>query len=217
MMLLYVAAQVVAATAPMPVPTGSAPMTEPVQGAPTLLAQPPARSTILTLAQDTPIELMATAEVNTDDAKPGTIFKLRVNKAVEQEGRIVVPVGAPAFGQVITATDAGGLGKSGRMTARLLHLRLGDAEVPLEGQTSAKGASAGSAGVAFLFSGVMGLFHRGNNAKIKAGEILSGYVARDVALDLSGPITRGADTSTTGSAVAPVPAIVVPTAAPSTL
>ena len=142
---------------------------------------------VIVLPQDTPVELMATAKVNTDDAVPGRIFKLRVHRPVEIGGRVVVPIGAPAFGQVVSATDAGGLGKSGRMIARLLHIRLGDAEVPLEGQTSAKGTGAGSAGIAVLFTGLMGLFHRGNNAKIKAGEILSGFVAADTPLDLSGP------------------------------
>jgi hypothetical protein len=110
------------------------------------------------------------------------VFKLRVNRAIELGGRIVVPVGTPAFGQVISASESGGLGKSGLMTAKLLAIRLGTLEIPLEGELSAKGTGAGSAGVAVLFTGWVGLFHRGNNAKIKAGEILTGYVARDTPL-----------------------------------
>ena len=35
---------------------------------------------------------------------------------------------------------------------------------------------------AIVLSGLVGLFHRGNNAKIKAGEIITGFVAEDVML-----------------------------------
>lgn len=141
-------------------------------------------SSAITLVQDTPVELMALSEVSTADAAPGQIFKLRVNKPIEVDGRVIVPVGTPAFGQVVSAVDSGGLGKSGRMTAKLLAIRLGGTEIPLEGEMSAKGTGAGSAGVAVLFTGWVGLFHRGNNAKIKAGEVLAGYVARDTAIPL---------------------------------
>jgi hypothetical protein len=153
------------------------------------------------LKRDTPVELMATKEISTADASPGTRFKLRVNHPILAAEKIVVPAGAWAFGEVVTAEDSGGLGKSGRMTARLLYLQLGDAQVPLEGQTSAKGTGAGSAGVAVLFTGVVGLFHRGNNAKIKAGELLNGFVSEDIWLDLAAnPIQRVA-------APAPVPSV----------
>lgn len=140
----------------------------------------------LVLRRDTPVQLMATKEISTSDATAGQMFKLRVNSPLEVDGRIVVPVGATALGQVTSASDSGGLGKSGRMTAKLLHIQLGDVQIPLEGETSAKGTGAGSAGVAILFTGWAGFFHRGNNAKIKAGEILTGFVAEDVILEPTG-------------------------------
>lgn len=166
------------------------PLAAPVAAPPAIVAAP-AASTVL-IGRDTPVELMAPTEVSTASATAGTLFKLRVAKALVIDGRIIVPVGTPAFGEVIAARDSGGLGKSGRMTARLLNIKLGDALIPLEGQVNAKGTGAGSAGVAIVFAGVAGLFHRGNNAKIKAGEIIAGFVAEDVALDLSGPVARRA-------------------------
>lgn len=174
----------------------------PVAAPPTPTLSVPVSSAIpaTVLMQDTPVELMAPAEVSTANATPGQIFKLRVSKAITVNGRIVVPVGTPAFGQVVSASDSGGLGKSGRMTAKLLNIQLGAIEIPLEGEMSAKGTGAGSAGVAVLFSGALGLFHRGNNAKIKAGEILTGFIARDVALPES------------ASAVSPLPGQAIPDA-----
>ncbi len=159
-----------------------------IASSPSLAPEVP--TTTIVLPRDTPIELMAPTEVSTASATAGQMFKLRVNKAVVVGGRTIVPVGTPAFGQVTAARDSGGLGKSGRMSAKLLHIQLGDATIPLEGEMSAKGTGAGSAGVAILFTGWAGFFHRGNNAKIKAGEILAGFVGEDVTLDLSGATPR---------------------------
>lgn len=162
---------------------------------PTGEAPPP--STIVHLKRDTPIELMAMTELTTASAKAGQSFRLRVNKPVVANGVTIVPVGSWAYGEVTAARDAGGLGKSGRLTARLTYLQLGDARVALEGDVTAKGTGAGSAGVAVLLSGGIGLFHRGNNAKIKAGETVNAFVAEDATLDLSGPTPRRVDSPPT--------------------
>lgn len=190
---IFLAAVAASANAPAQ-PTDSAPAVVEASSAstaPTTAVQAP-----VLIRRDTPVVLMAISEVSTATAAAGTRIKLRVQQPLSVDGRIIVPVGTPAFGTVVAAEDSGGLGKSGRMTARLQHIRLGDAEIPLDGDVSAKGTGAGSAGVAVIFTGVVGLFHRGNNAKIKAGEILSAFVSEDVLLDLtSTPIKRVAPTA----------------------
>lgn len=133
---------------------------------------------------DTPVELMATKEVSTADVTAGTRFKLRLNKPVMVAEGLTIPVGTWAHGEVVSASDSGGLGKSGKMTARLLYLEFGANKIPLEGEISTKGNGAGSAGAAVIFAGVAGFFHRGNNAKIKAGEIINAFVAQDTILVL---------------------------------
>lgn len=125
--------------APVPVPAQAlAPATSPVP-APVLFRR------------DTPLVLMATKEVSTADMTPGTLFKLRVHEAVTVNGRTVTLVGATALDRVDSAVDPGGLGKSGRMTARLLDIVLGAAEIPIDGSVCAKGTGAGSAGDDLLF------------------------------------------------------------------
>lgn len=145
----------------------------------TSVAQPAPAPTV---KRDTPLELMATKEVSTANATAGTRFKLRLNKPVIVDGATTIPVGTWAHGEVVTATDAGGLGKSGKMTARLLYLEHGGIQIPIDGRVNAKGHGAGSAGAAVFFTGIAGLFHRGNNARIKAGEIVNAFVAEDTAL-----------------------------------
>lgn len=159
---------------------------------PMAVATEPAPPASTMLRRDTPIEMMATSEIRSDLAPAGTRFKLRVNKPVTVDGQTVVPVGAWAYAEVTAAKASGGLGHSGTMSTKLLYVQVGDVQIPLEGDSSTKGTGAGSAGVAILFTWA-GLFHRGNNAKIKAGEIVSGFVGEDVALDLTAqPIRRAA-------------------------
>lgn len=145
------------------------------------------------LRRDTPLELMATTEITTATAKPGTVFKLRVNRPVVVNGITVVPVGAWVFGQVVTATTSGSVGRSGTMQTRLDYLQLGTSRIKVEGEATAKGTGAGSAGAVIVLSGLIGVFHRGNNAKIKAGELVSGFIAEDATIDLSGGEPRRVD------------------------
>jgi hypothetical protein len=163
--------------APIVVP--GAPAAQPAQSA----AQ--SADTII-LKRDTPVQLLATKEISTADVNTGSQFKLRINEPITVGARTIVPVGAWAIGEVTSATESGGLGKSGKMQARLLYIEMGNVRIPLQGDIAVKGQGAGSAGMAVLFSGAAGLFHRGNNAKIKAGELVHGFVAEDVTLDVSG-------------------------------
>lgn len=193
MIVLIALAQVAASQAIAPAPAVPPIATPTAPGSPS--------PTVLILRQDTPVELMAPTEVSTADASPGKVFKLRVNRAIEVGGRVVIPVGTPAYGEVVTASDAGSLGKSGRMTARLMNIHLGTVDIPLEGETSAKGTGAGSPAMAVVFTGLMGLFHRGNNAKIKAGEILTGFIARDT------PVPNAVPLEPPGAATQPSPKV----------
>lgn len=165
-------------------------ISEPTQtAAVTPVASPTSRR--VTLLRDTPVSLMAINEVSTAKIAPGTRFKLRVNQPIMIDGVTIIPVGTPATGEVLSTKLSGGLGKSGAMTARLLHINFGDAEIPLEGEKDAKGTGAGSVGIVTIFAGPLGLFHRGNSAKIKAGELLSGFIKEDVTLDLDArPVKR---------------------------
>jgi hypothetical protein len=190
-------------------PVLAQPMSEP--GAPVMVEQAgeagaaalaaPAPTILL---RDTPIEMMATSEIRSDTAPAGTRFKLRVNKPVIVDGQTVVPVGSWAHAEVVAAKSSSGLGKSGTMSTKLLFLQVGEVQIPLEGESSTKGQGAGSAGVAVLLAGWSALFHRGNNAKIKAGELVNGFVAEDIGLDMSTqPVRRVALAAPAVSAAQP--------------
>lgn len=139
--------------------------------------QPP-----IVIPRDTPVVLMATREVRSDEVAPGTVFPLRVDQPVRVGGMVVVPVGTPAFGEVMTARGARRLGRVGVLEVRLSHIQLGDLRIPLAGERSARGHGGAPLALTVKLAGPIGLMHRANNAKIKAGDLLDGFVAEDVTL-----------------------------------
>lgn len=137
----------------------------------------------LVLRRDTPVHFMVVSEVTTKTHLAGHRFKLRVDKPVLIDGLIVIPVGANAWGEVLEAKKSGNVGKSGTLEARLLYIEVGGIQVPVSGTNSAKGASGGGeTALGILALGPLGLFAKGNNAKIKAGELMTGFIEQDTEL-----------------------------------
>lgn len=127
---------------------------------------------------------MVLNEVSTRTSKPGDRFVLRVDEPVVVNGTTVIPVGAKAWGEVLSAEGSGVVGKAGKLGARLLYVEAGGAELGLTGESRSAGAGGATGTVlGVLFLGPLGLLARGNNAKIKAGEMLDGYTTLDVLFD----------------------------------
>lgn len=158
----------------------------PVAAAAEPLAPQPIPATILPigpsllLRRDTPIHFMVVSEVTTKTHLAGHRFKLRVDKPVIIDGIVVIPVGATAWGEVLTAKKSGNVGKAGALEAKLLYVESGALQIPVSGTNAAKGAGGGGeTALGVLALGPFGLFAKGNNAKIKAGELMTGFVEQD--------------------------------------
>jgi hypothetical protein len=146
-----------------------------------------AKPTIL-LPKGTMVRLMVMNEVNSRDHQAGHRFVLRVDEEVKANGVTLVPIGAKAWGEVVSAAGTGGAGKGGRLNARLLYLDADGKQIPLDGERRAAGnSSTGQVVTGVVAFGIFGLLMKGNNAKLKAGEILNGYTLEDARFDL--PVT----------------------------
>lgn len=142
----------------------------------------------LLLRRDTPIHFMVINEVTTKTHCAGHRFKLRVDKPVIVDGIVVIAVGATAWGEVTAATGSGNVGKSGKLEAKLLYVESHGLHIPINGNSSAKGAGGGGeTALGVLALGPLGLFAKGNNAKIKAGELMTGFVDQDVEIPRAAP------------------------------
>ena len=136
-----------------------------------------ARPIAPTLPVGTEVELMVTKEVNSRSAKAGDRIKLRVNAPVRAGDQVLIPVGTSAWGEVTAVSGTGAAGRSGRLSMRLLHIDSPAGPVPLTGTSDARGDGS-TAGVVLgvLAWGVLGLLNKGDNALIKAGDVIRGYV-----------------------------------------
>lgn len=140
-------------------------------------------ATSIIIPRDTPIHLMTLTEVTTKTDSIGHRFKLRVNQPVVIGGVTIIPVGALAWGEVTSADSSGNLGKAGSLTARLLYVEHSGQKIPISGDTSSKGRTGTAETVVGVLSlGLLGLFAKGNNAKIKAGEKITAFVTDDFTL-----------------------------------
>jgi hypothetical protein len=146
------------------------------------------------LAPGTAVRLMILREVNSRTAKPGDRIRLRVVEPVLVDGVIRVPVGATAWGEVVGVEANGAVGKSGRLSARLLHLDTPDGSVPLGGEHSDKGNTGGAAlALAIVGFGILGLLHQGDSGRLKAGDLITGRVMAPVADTGAAPPAPQAD------------------------
>ncbi len=146
--------------------------------------------------QDTLIRLMVLNEVSTKTAKAGDRFILRVDEPVMVKGVTVVPVGAKAWGEVLDADASGHAGKAGRLAARLVSLEVGGAQVPISGENKSAGETGtNQVALAALALGPLALLARGNNAKLKAGEIFNGYFEADMVFDPVSKVLRPVSSS----------------------
>lgn len=144
------------------------------------VASPPA------VAPGTPIRLMVTKEVDSSTARSGDRFRLRVNEPVIAEGVTVVPVGASALAEVTFVDGTGAFGSKGRLTARLLFVDLPGGPLPITGEQGIEGrANTAGVAIAVVSFGLLGLLTKGGNAHFKAGDIITGYVARPSGIDPS--------------------------------
>ena len=153
------------------------------------IAVAPAISPLI-LKRDTPVHFMVVSEVTTKTHTAGHRFRLRVDKPVFVDGVLALPVGTIAWGEVLAAKKSGNAGKSGSLEARLLYIDVVGYRVPISGNNDAKGAGGGAeTALGVLALGPFGLLAKGNNAKIKAGELMTGFVEQDTEIPRPKPVS----------------------------
>jgi len=163
-----------------------APATDPATTPPAAetVAATPAPTPKLLLPKGTMVRLMVTKEVNSRDNKPGDRFVLRVDEAVQVHGVTVIPIGAKGWGELMEAKKTGGIGKSGKINARLLFVEANGQHIDLDGERQSSGSGGtGNVVAGVIAFGAFGLLMKGSNATLKAGEILNGYTISDAAFD----------------------------------
>jgi hypothetical protein len=142
---------------------------------------------------------------NNKSLREGQQFRLSVANDVRLGNAVVIPAGSPAIGEITDLRRKGMWGKSGRINARVINVRVGERLIRLTGTFDDKGVT-GTAGVvgAIVFIPIAGFFMTGTSAKIPAGGGVKAFLDED--LTIAVPQTA----ALSAAVAAPVQAAAVP-------
>lgn len=157
------------------------------------------------LPQGTSVRLRTLSPLSSMDNKTGDRFDLEVAEDVLLNGRVVIPRGSPAKGEITMVKKKGMWGKSGKLETRVLSVRANGRDIPLRGTVADKG-DTGTAGVvgAILVLPIAGFFVTGTSASLPQGTGFTGLTESDL------PVTFAEQAPTPPAAAiigAPGPAI----------
>jgi len=168
-----------------------------VQPAPIATVAPaPVQATIVALATqnvlragtEVPLRMEESLDSNDKALREGQQVRMSVASDVRLGNLVVIPAGSPATGEITDLRRKGMWGKSGRINARVLNVRVGDRLIRLTGTFDDKGVT-GTAGVvaAIAFVPIAGFFMTGTSAKIPAGGGVKGFLDEDLTIAMQAP------------------------------
>lgn len=159
------------------------------------LAVGPAASNVLRTGTEIQLKMEEPLTTEGKKLRVGQHFRLSVIEPVTVNGQVVIPVGAPAMGEVTEVRNKGMWGKSGHLTASLLSVSVNGRQIRLNGTFDDKGVT-GTAGVvaAVAFVPVVGFFTTGTSARIAAGSQVKGFIGEDIPLVFAEAVTAAAMT-----------------------
>jgi len=179
-----------AAVQPAQVPATIAP------ASPQAVILAPASGSVLRSGTEIQLRMEEGLDSNDKTVREGNHFRMEVAEPVMLGGMVVIPAGSPATGEIVDIRRKGMWGKSGRITARVLSVRVGDRLIRSTGSFADKGTT-GTAGVvaSVAFVPIAGFFVTGTSAKIPAGAGVKAFLDEDVAIAMqqaaSAPLQAG--------------------------
>ncbi len=183
-------AQTTASAAPATAPT-SAPALAPVF-APTIapVVVGAGDSAVLRVGTKVPLKLSEELTTKGKKLRVGQRFRLEVAEAVIVNDQVVIPVGAPATGEVTEVRNKGMWGKSGHLTAQVLYATVNGRQIKLNGTFDDKGTAGGvgAAAVSAVIFLPAGFFMTGTSARVPVGAPVTAFVGEDVPLTFA-PVT----------------------------
>lgn len=166
------------------------------QSAPAVIAPAAPQAVILsnpvsdsTLRAGTEVWLVMSESISSNDKslRTGKQIRMQVANPITLGGATVIPAGSPAMGEVTEIRRKGMWGKSGRIEARVLNVRVGDRLIRLSGSFDDKGVT-GTAGVvgAIVLLPLAGFFLTGTSASIPAGSGVKAFLDEDLRIAVAG-------------------------------
>ncbi|WP_156417095.1 hypothetical protein [Sphingopyxis sp. H050] len=184
---------------------------------PAAAIRPDVPTIVATLPAGTVLFVMLDADLSTMTAKLGDRFPVVVVHDVIDRDTVVIPKGAPGYGEVTFTTNKGAFGKPGIIGITLRQMQIGDRQVALSGRYREEGANKDGATAATMFAvGVFSALIKGKPGVIPRGRELKARTGEPIAFTVGVSATPPAPIADTALLVEPAPAAaqVPPTAAP---
>lgn len=164
-----------ATTQPAPTPAIIAP------AAPrAVIISPPAES-VLRAGTEVPLIMAESITTKGKRLRPGQRIRMQVASDVRLGSAVVIPAGSLAEGEITDVKNKGMWGKSGRIEARALNVRVGDRMIRLTGTFDDKGVSGTAAVVtSIVLLPLAGFFVTGTSANIPAGSGVKAFLDEDL-------------------------------------
>ena len=136
------------------------------------------------LPSGTAVRLVTAVPVNSRSAQQGQRFGLTVAADVTAGGRVLIPAGTPAVGEVEAVSGKGMVGQGARLTLVPLFIDAPGRRITLSGTLRQEGSSPTTevAAASLLVSG-LGLFITGKSALVPAGTVIPAVLRSDVTFD----------------------------------
>ena len=131
-----------------------------------LIWSTPAEAATVVVPMGTDVRLATAQPLSSKTNVKGDLVPLTVTEDVTIEGRVVIPAGTPAVGQISDARAKGAMGMNGRIVIRPLYLQVNGRTVRLTGSEREKGSVAAGAVVGMA---VLGPAFTGRSANIPIG------------------------------------------------
>ena len=166
------------------------------------IAAPATTNAVLRTGTEVPLRLSEELTTKGKKLRVGQRFHMEVAEDVKVQGVTVIPVGAPAVGEISDVRNKGMWGKSGHLAGRMLYVTVNGRQIRLSGAFDDKGVAGGVGAVAvsaivFLPAG---FFMTGTSARLPSGTSVKGFIDEDVPLNLAAavqaPLTIAAPAAT---------------------
>lgn len=151
--------------------------------APQAVILSPSAGSVLRAGTEVPLVMQEGLSSNDKTVREGQQFRMSVANNVMLGNVVVIPAGSPAIGEITDVRRKGMWGKSGRIVARVLNVRVRDRLIRLTGNFDDKGVT-GTPGVvgAIVFVPIAGFFLTGTSAKIPAGGGVKAFLDEDLTI-----------------------------------
>jgi len=128
----------------------------------------PAESSTIAIPARTPVIFTLDTAVSSKTALPGTQFQLKVAEDLKINGRVLIPHGTPATGEVIHAQKASGFGKAGELLVTIRYIDLNGNRIKMRSFRPYQGSNKSGTVMAVSQIPYIGLFA----GFIQGGEII---------------------------------------------